>query len=445
MPLTIIILAAGKGTRMKSEISKLLHPVAGRPMLSWVIEKAESLNPSQIIVVTAPGQEDVAGVAASHTIAIQHEQKGTADAVKAALPFIQNKVGDVLILLGDEPLLPVSALEQMVSASRPTVMALRTPHPKGLGRMIEGEDRTLVRIVEEKDASTAEKEINLCNAGNYCLSYDQLISWLEQIDNKNAQKEYYLTDLPEIAGKEGAAFKIVEVAVDHVWGINDRAQLAEHETAMQNELRTNAMAQGVTLIDPQTVYLSWDTKFGRDVTIEPNVFLGPDVTVGDHVTIRAFSHVEGAKIGAHSNIGPFARLRPGSELAENVKIGNFVEFKKARLSKGVKASHLGYIGDADVGAGTNFSCGAITVNYDGYDKHHTVIGENVMVGSNVNLIAPIEVGENAFIAAGSTVSNSVPQNSLALSRSATEIKEGWALTYRDRKEKQYSKSKKEGT
>ena len=440
MPLTIIILAAGKGTRMKSDLSKLLHPVAGRPMLSWVIEKAEALNPSQIIVVTAPEQDDVAKVSSPHTIAIQREQNGTADAVKAAIPAIQSKEGNVLILLGDEPLLSVSSLEEMVSSGQPTAMALRTPHPKGLGRMIEGDGRTLLRIIEEKDASDAEKQINLCNAGNYCLSYGQLTSWLEQVDNKNAQKEYYLTDLPEIAQKEGSGFKIVEVEVDHVWGINDRAQLAEHEASMQNELRLKAMAQGVTFIDPKTVYLSWDTKFGRDVTIEPNVFFGPDVTIGDHVMIRAFSHIEGATIGAHSSIGPFARLRPGSELDESVKIGNFVEIKKARLGKGVKASHLGYIGDADVGAGTNFSCGAITVNYDGYTKHQTVIGENVMVGSNVNLIAPIDIGKDAFIAAGSTVSNCVPANSLALSRPATEIKEGWALTYRERKEKQHNQT-----
>lgn len=440
MPLTIIILAAGKGTRMKSDLSKLLHPVAGRPMLSWVIEKAEALNPSQIIVVTAPDQGDVAKVSSPHTIAIQREQNGTADAVKAAIPAIQNKNGNVLILLGDEPLLPVSALEEMVAVGQPTAMALRTPYPKGLGRIIEGDDHTLLRIVEEKDANDDEKQINLCNAGNYCLSYNQLVMWLGQINNQNAQKEYYLTDLPEIAQKESSSFKIVEVAVEHVWGINDRAQLAEHEAAMQNELRLKAMAQGVTFIDPQTVYLSWDTKFGRDVTIEPNVFFGPDVTVDDHVTIRAFSHIEGATIGSHSAIGPFARLRPGSELDENVKIGNFVEIKKARLGKGVKASHLGYIGDADVGAGTNFSCGAITVNYDGYTKHQTVIGENVMVGSNVNLIAPIDIGKDAFIAAGSTVSNCVPANSLALSRPATEIKEGWALTYRERKEKQHNQT-----
>lgn len=442
MPLIIIILAAGKGTRMCSDLPKVMHNIAGRPMLSWVLERAEQLDPAQIIVVTAPGMDDVAKLASSHTIAVQQEQKGTADAVKAAIPYMKHDEGNVLILLGDEPLLPLSALQEMVNEDQPTAMALRTESPKGLGRMIEGNERKLLRIVEEKDASKAEKDINLCNAGNYCLNYDLLLKWLPEIDNDNVQHEYYLTDLAEIARKDDLPFKIVEVEVGHVWGVNNRVQLAEHEAHVQAELRLNAMANGVTMIDPGSVFLSWDTEFGKDVVIEPNVFFGPGVKIGDHVTICAFTHLETAHVSAKCRIGPFARLRPGSELDEGVRIGNFVEVKNAQLGKGVKANHLGYIGDAIVGADTNFGCGAITVNYDGFEKHQTKIGFNVMVGSNANLVAPVTIEDNAFIAAGSTITHDVPRGALALSRPETEIEDGWVMKYRERKK--LIKAKREG-
>lgn len=433
--ISVIILAAGKGSRMKSSLPKVMHKIAGRPMINWVIGAAETLHPSEIVVVIGPDMQDLSQTVAPHKAVVQETQMGTADAVKAALPHLENKCGKVLILLGDEPFLSVSALEKMVEMNAPSIMAFHTDDPAGFGRMVQKADHTLLQIVEEKDAGDLQKQIELCNAGNFCLDYEDLEKWLPHIGNDNAQGEYYLTDLPEIAAKDQAFFHIVEVEAEQGWGINDRTQLAVHESYMQDILRVEAMQDGVTMIDPMTIFLSWDTVFGQDILIEPNVFFGEGVEVADGVQIKAFSHIEKAKIGKKSVIGPFARLRPGADLDENVKIGNFVEIKNAKLFKGVKANHHGYIGDAEVGAGTNFSCGAITVNYDGYQKHKTIIGENVMVGSNVSLIAPIEVGDGAFIAAGTTISENIPADALAIERQKPDFKKGWAVDYKKRKQK----------
>lgn len=431
--LTVIILAAGKGTRMKSRRSKLLHEVASRPLIAWVLEVAESLDPAQIITVIGPDMPDLEQAVARHTVAIQPAQKGTADAVKAALPLVEADSGRVLILLGDEPFIPVEVLQEMVALAAPSVMAVDLEDATGLGRMICTPDGRLEKIVEEKDASAAQRAMTLGNAGNFCLDYTDLTAWLAQITPHNAQGEYYLTDLVEIARAAGREFQVVEAEVDHGWGINDRIQLAEHERYIQDGLRFAAMREGVTMTDPMTVYLSADTQLGRDVTIEPQVVIGAGVRIGEGCRIKAGCRLEHVTIGRHCEIGPFAHLKGHAQIGDHAIIGNFVEVQRSVIGDGVKAKHLAYISDADIGKNSNIGCGAITVNYDGFQKHRTKIGDNVMVGSNVNLIAPIDIGDDAFIAAGSTISENIPKMALGVERSKTEIKEGWVTKYRQKK------------
>lgn len=434
-PLAIVILAAGKGTRMKSDKPKVMHEIAGRPMIGWLIEVAESLSPEKIVIVTAPGMDDVAAAVAPHPVAIQKEQKGTGDAVKPALPLLKGFEGKILILLGDEPFLDKNVLEEMIGWNGLSVMAVRPLSPKGLGRMIANEDGTLDRIVEEKDASEEQKEIRLCNAGNFCVPSTHLGKWLDQLQSNNAQNEFYLTDIPKIAEKDGYLTYVVESDVQWVWGINTRAELAEHERMAQVMLREKAMAGGATLIDPNTVYLSFDTTFGRDVVVEPDVFCGPGVRIGDNVTINGFTHLEDVIIAQGASIGPFARIRGGAHLKENVKVGNFVEIKKSVIESGAKMNHLAYIGDSSIGAKSNIGAGTITCNYDGFDKHKTTIGAGVFVGSNSTLVAPVTLEDGAFVAAGSVVTHDVPKDSLVLARAKSVIKEGWATLYRNRKKK----------
>jgi len=434
-PLAIVILAAGKGTRMKSQLPKVMHKIAGRPMLGWLIEVAESLNPEKIIVVTAPGMDNVAAAAAPHQVAIQEEQRGTGDAVKPALEHLKGFTGKVLILLGDEPFLDRAVLEEMIGWDGLSVMAVRPLSPKGLGRMIANEDGTLDRIVEEKDATDEQKEIRLCNAGNFCVPASHLSKWLDQLQPNNAQNEFYLTDIPRIAEKDGHLTYVVETDVQWVWGINTRAELAEHERMAQVMLREKAMAGGVTLIDPNTVYLSHDTTFGSDIVIEPDVYFGPNVKIADNVVIHAFSHLENVTVDAGAQIGPFARLRGGAHLKENVKVGNFVEIKNSVLESGAKANHLSYLGDSVVGAKSNIGAGTITCNYDGFDKHKTMIGAGVFVGSNSTLVAPVSLGDGSFVAAGSVVTDDVSKDALIIARAKQVTKEGWAVRYRDAKKK----------
>lgn len=434
-PLAIVILAAGKGTRMKSQLPKVMHKIAGRPMLGWLIEVAESLNPEKIIVVTAPGMDNVAAAAAPHQVAIQKEQRGTGDAVKPALEHLKGFTGKVLILLGDEPFLDRAVLEEMIGWDGLSVMAVRPLSPKGLGRMIANEDGTLDRIVEEKDATDEQKEIRLCNAGNFCVPASHLSKWLDQLQPNNAQNEFYLTDIPRIAEKDGYLTYVVETDVQWVWGINTRAELAEHERMAQVMLREKAMAGGVTLIDPNTVYLSHDTTFGSDIVIEPDVYFGPNVKIADNVVIHAFSHLENVTVDAGAQIGPFARLRGGAHLKENVKVGNFVEIKNSVLESGAKANHLSYLGDSVVGAKSNIGAGTITCNYDGFDKHKTMIGAGVFVGSNSTLVAPVSLGDGSFVAAGSVVTDDVSKDALIIARAKQVTKEGWAVRYRDAKKK----------
>ena len=433
--LAIVILAAGKGTRMKSDKPKVLHEIAGKPMLKILLDQLEQLNAARTIVVTAPDMDDVKAIAAPHRIAIQAAQNGTGDAVKVALPELEGFSGNVLILLGDEPFVPMNVLIEMAAHPYPTAMGLIPPDPTGLGRMIMNEEGTLDAIVEDKDCDEQQREIYVCNAGNYCVPSDKLKSWIEQIGSNNAQGEYYLTDMVEIAKNEGAPFDVFTIPVDHVWGINDRVQLAEHENVYQEMMRDQFLRAGVSMVDPDSVWFHHDTRLAVGVHIEPNVFFGPGVIVEEGVHIKAFCHFEGAHIRKNSVVGPFARLRPGSEIGEDVKIGNFVEVKKSNIGDGAKISHLAYVGDCEMGRDVNFSCGAITVNYDGFEKFKTVIGDGALVGSNVSLVAPVTIGKGAFLAAGSTITEDIPDDALGIGRSNGKAVEGWARNFRARKKK----------
>ena len=429
-PLAIVILAAGKGTRMKSDQPKVMHELAGKPMINWLLETCEALNPEKIITVIGPDMPKLAEAVKPHETVIQETRNGTGGAVKCALPALKEFKGNVLILMGDEPLVSLETLKNLIGADGLAVQGFDTPAPHGLGRMMLNENGTLKEIIEDKDCTPEQKKITLCNAGNYCVPAEKLAQWIDAIGNDNAQGEYYLTDLPAIAAKDGIETKVVETRWDGPWGVNDRMQLAAHEKMLQTVLREKTMCEGVHMIDPDTVYLWHDTTIAPGVIIEPNVFFGPDVTIDENVHIKAFCHFEGTHIKAGTSVGPFARLRPGAEIGEDVRIGNFVEIKKSTIGTGAKINHLAYVGDTEMGKGVNFSCGAITVNYDGFEKHKTIIGDNVMVGSNVSLVAPITIGEGALLAAGSTLTKDVEGDALAMTRPATEEKKGWAAKFR---------------
>ena len=435
-PLAVVILAAGKGTRMKSALPKVMHKIAGRPMISWLIETAEKLNPEKIIVVTAPGMDDVAQVVKPHQTVVQEKQLGTGDAVKPALPLLKDFDGKVLILLGDEPFLNEDVMQAMIKWDGLSVMAVRPLSPKGLGRMIVNDDGMLERIVEEKDCTPEERTVKLCNAGNFCIPAKNLAGWLAQLGNDNKQKEYYLTDVPQIAEKEGFLTYVVEADAQWVWGVNTRAELAEHERMAQTMLREQAMAAGVTMIDSNTVTLSWDTKFGQDVVVEPNVIFGTGVTVEDNVTIHGFSHLEGVHIKKAAEIGPFARIRPKSEIGEGAVVGNFIEVNRSKLEAGAKSKHVSYLGDSVIGKKANIGAGTVIANYDGYFKHQSVIGDNVFIGSNSTIIAPVNIADGAIVAAGSNISKNVEKNALAIARSHQENRAGWASEYRNLKEEE---------
>lgn len=433
-PLAVVILAAGKGTRMNSALPKVMHPLAGRPMINWLLDTVKTLSPQKTIIVTGPDMPALEAAVKPHSCAPQKQRKGTADAVKCALPLLKNFKGDVLVLLGDTPLITAETLKNLIKARGAgglAVLGTQLADPKGYGRLVQNDDQSLEKIIEEKDASPKQRLITLVNAGAFCIDGTRLENWLKKIGKKNAAGEYYLTDLPEIAAKSGAATHVY-IAPDaaEVQGCNDRADLAALEKTLQQRLRKNFMQRGISMQDPDTVYLHFDTKIAADVVIEPSVFFGAGVTIESGAHIKAFSHLEGAHVKAGATIGPFARLRPGTQIGEDARIGNFVEIKKSTIGKGSKVSHLAYVGDCVMGADTNFGCGAITVNYDGFNKFKTTIGKGVMVGSNVNLVAPVHVHDGAFIAAGSTITADVPEDALAIARAATETREGRASKLR---------------
>ncbi len=444
-----IILAAGQGTRMKSARPKVMHAVAGRPILGHVIAALKGAGVTDIVVVTSAEAEEVRAYAAREGArsVIQQEQLGTGHAAACARSVLGDFHGVVVTTYGDMPLLTSATFEASFAAREKAGMALvafRAKDPAQYGRVIIGKDGLLERIVEFKDASASERTINLCNAGILAAEAQSFFRWANGLENKNAQREYYLTDIPALAGRDGVHCAIASVDEGEVVGVNSRAELAAAESGMQQRLRAAAMAGGVGMIAPETVYLSFDTQFEPDVQLEPNIFFGPGVTVRSGAVIRANSHLEGADVGRGAIVGPFARLRPGARLEDDVHIGNFVEVKNAHVEKGAKANHLTYLGDARVGAGANIGAGTITCNYDGFDKHHTDIGAGAFIGSNAALVAPVKIGDGAYVGAGSTITKDVDDNALAVVRAEQRAVPGWAEKFRTRKKAEKAAKTKRG-
>jgi bifunctional UDP-N-acetylglucosamine pyrophosphorylase / glucosamine-1-phosphate N-acetyltransferase len=437
-PVAAIVLAAGKGTRMKSDLHKVLHPLAGRPMLAHLLASVDALAPAHTVVVVGSGREQVEPLVAAHggVVAVQDPQHGTAHAVRQAEAALAGFAGDVVILYGDAPLVTtetmVRMLERLRAPDAPAVVvaAFRPADPLHYGRIVADAVGSIEKMVEFKDASPEERRIDLCNSGMMAVRAEDLWPLLKRVGNANAAGEYYLPDIVMIAAGDGRHSAVVEVAADEVAGVNSRAELAEVEALWQRRRRLAAMAEGVTLVAPETVWFSHDTEIGRDTLVEPNVVFGPGVRIAGGVRIRAFSHIEGAAVAAGAEIGPYARLRPGSEIGEGAKVGNFVETKKSRLGKGAKANHLAYLGDADIGAGANVGAGTITCNYDGFFKHGTTIGEGAFIGSNSALVAPVAIGAGAIVGAGSVVTRDVAPDALAVARGAQQEKPGWAARFR---------------
>ncbi|ANK79717.1 MAG: UDP-N-acetylglucosamine diphosphorylase/glucosamine-1-phosphate N-acetyltransferase [Rhizobiales bacterium NRL2] len=440
-----VILAAGMGTRMKSALPKVLHPVAGRPMINRIIDTLAPLRPERTVVVTAPDHDAVRAAVAPAKTAVQQPALGTAHAVLAAREHLEGFDGIVLVMFGDTPLLTAETMRAMAGAMEGpadpavAVLGFRPEDPAAYGRLVTGGDGALEAIVEFRDCDEAQKRIGFCNAGIMGLDGRVALALLDRIGNDNAKGEYYLTDIVALARAEGRACVTVEGDAEEVMGVDDRLRLAAAERVAQRRLRNDAMANGATLIDPGTVHFCWDTKLGRDVTVEPHVVFGPGVTVGDDVRIKAFSHLEGANVHATAEIGPYARLRPGAEIQAAARIGNFVEVKKAVIEAGAKVNHLSYIGDARVGRQANIGAGTITCNYDGFDKHRTDIGAGAFIGSNSALVAPVRIGDGAIVGAGSTIAEDVAADDLAFTRAPQTAKSGWAAGFRagrqDRKNK----------
>ena len=437
-PLLIVILAAGKGTRMKSAVPKVMHEIAGRTMLGHALNACQELGAETIAVVVGPDMEDVRAAALQQVpdagVYIQERQDGTAGAMLAAREAIANHKGDVLVQYADTPLLTVGTLERLHARlddeTGVAVLGFDASDPSGYGRLLTGADGWLQAIREDKDASDDERRITLCNSGVMAFRLDNLLGVLDRIGNANAKGEFYLTDAIEIACSDGARAGVVVCTEDEVMGINSRDQLALAEALYQKHARLAAMLEGATLIAPETVWFSYDTKIGRDVVIQPNVFFGPGVTIGDNVEILANCHFEQSRIGAGSRVGPFARFRPGAQLGENVRIGNFVEVKNTVLGDGAKANHLSYLGDGEIGAGSNIGAGTIFCNYDGFEKHRTVLGPGVFIGSNASLVAPVKIGEGAYVGAGSVITKNVAADALAVTRASQEERPGWAAKFR---------------
>ncbi len=432
-----IVLAAGEGTRMYSARPKVLHTMAGRSLLAHVLDAVAQSGVTATAVVIGPGQDAVAAEAGrvlpNAATFIQRDRRGTAHAVLAAKPAIDGGADDILIVYGDTPLIRPATLARLraplAGGAALAVLGFRPADPSGYGRLVMKGDE-LVAIREETDASASERAIALCNGGLMALAGNSALAILERIGDDNRKHEFYLTDAVEIALGMKLREVAVEVEEDDVRGINTKSQLADVETVAQQRLRRAALDSGVTLIAPETVFLSSDTKFGRDVVVEPYVIFGEKVTVEDGAVIHSFSHLAGAQVGKGVSVGPFARLRPGTRLGEGSRIGNFVEVKEAVIEAGAKANHLSYIGDAFVGANVNIGAGTIFCNYDGGDKHRTTIGKDAFIGSNSALVAPVEIGEGAYIGSGSVITENVPPDALALARGRQTIKEGWASRLR---------------
>ena len=437
-PVAAIILAAGKGTRMKSDLHKVLHPLAGRAMLLHLIDSVAALAPARTVVVVGAGREQVEKTVAPHGVmtAYQVEQLGTGHAVQQAEAALAGFDGDVLVLYGDVPLVPTATMRRMLDrlhaedAPAAVVLGFRPLDPGAYGRVIAAPDGRIAKMVEYKDASPEERAETLCNSGLMAVRSADLFALLGRIENDNAAGEYYLPDIVMLATGDGRHAAVIETDANDVAGVNSRAELAALEAEWQARRRAQAMAEGATLTAPDTVWFAWDTMLGRDVSIEPNVVFGPGVRIADGVTIRGFSHIEGATIESGAAVGPFARLRPGAVLEADCHVGNFVELKAARLGRGAKANHLTYLGDAEIGAGSNIGAGTITCNYDGFFKYKTVIGEGAFIGSNSALVAPVTIGAEAIVGAGSVITRDVEPGALALGRGEQAVKPGWASKFR---------------
>jgi bifunctional UDP-N-acetylglucosamine pyrophosphorylase/glucosamine-1-phosphate N-acetyltransferase len=432
-----IILAAGKGTRMKSDTHKVLHPIAGKPMLMHLMDSVDMLSPAKKVVIVGDKAEQIeAALEGAAELAVQEPQLGTGHAVQQAEAALTGFDGDVLILYGDVPMVPAATMQAMIDRldhpDNPAVVVLGFEPEDTLqyGRIVAEGDR-IEWMVEHKDATEHQRAVKLCNSGLMAVKAKDLFALLARVGNDNAAGEYYLVDIVNIAVQDGRHCHVVKTDPYDVTGINSRGELAAMEAEWQARRRVQAMADGATLIAPETVWFAADTVMGRDVLIEPNVFFGPGVSIADNVKIRANSHIEGATIASGCEVGPFARLRPGTVLEEKAKIGNFVETKKAHLGKGAKANHLTYLGDAEIGAGANIGAGTITCNYDGYFKYQTVIGEGAFIGSNSALIAPVKIGRDAIVAAGSAVSRDVAAGELRMVRAEQLVKPGWADRFHD--------------
>jgi bifunctional UDP-N-acetylglucosamine pyrophosphorylase/glucosamine-1-phosphate N-acetyltransferase len=436
-----VVLAAGEGTRMKSATPKVLHKVGGLPLIGHVLAAVDGMGATRIAVVVGSNAGAVGTfVKARAPHATLHEQRerlGTAHAVLAAKAALADAADDVVVLYGDTPMVTAATLKKARKAIADgmdiAVVGFRAEDPTGYGRLVM-RGKQLTAIVEEKDATADERRIDFCNAGIIAFRGEGLLPLLKKIGNENAKREYYLTDIVAIAHAAGRNVGTVEAGAHEAAGVNDRIQLSHAEGLFQKAMRETAMEEGVSMVAPSTVWFSYDTKLGRDVVIEPNVFFGPGVTVADNVTIRANSHIEGAKIASGAVIGPFTRLRPGAEIGADAHIGNFVEVKNGRIGEGAKANHLTYIGDAEIGAKANIGAGTITANYDGFDKYRTTVGKGASIGSNVVLVAPVNVGDGANVAAGSVITRDVPDDALAVARGRQEDKPGWARKFRDRKQ-----------
>jgi bifunctional UDP-N-acetylglucosamine pyrophosphorylase/glucosamine-1-phosphate N-acetyltransferase len=439
-PFSVVILAAGQGTRMRSDTHKVLHPVAGRPMLEHLLDTVDRLGAERRVVVVGKGREQVEAAVEGHDvlIAVQAEQKGTGHAVQQAQEALAGFDGTVIVLYGDTPFVAAGTLdamrERLDGPDRPGIVVLASSpaDPGAYGRVILGEKDVIARMVEYKDANPAERAVRLCNSGMMAVRAEDLFRWLGQVGNSNAAGEYYLPDIVMVAAAEGRHSVAIECDPWQTAGVNSRAELAALERDWQARRRRQALDEGATLIDPESVWFSYDTELGRDVTVEPHVVFGPGVRVGDDAVIRAFSHIEGAAIGEACEVGPFARLRPGAVLERKAKVGNFVEVKKARLGEGAKASHLTYLGDADIGAGANIGAGTITCNYDGFFKYQTRIGDGAFIGSNSSLVAPVSVGKGAIVGAGSVITQDVEADALGVTRAEQKGLVSWAERFRER-------------
>ena len=430
---SVIILAAGKGTRMESDLPKVLHHLAGAPMLLHVMKSSATLEPERLVIIAGHGADAVGAVARDYSetaqVVLQSEQLGTGHAVSQAKSALADCTGDVIVLYGDTPFVRPETLQALLAARKTAdivLLGFQAANAGRYGRLVM-QGSAVSRIVEYKDASEQERAITFCNSGVICAKADVLFSLLEAVGNDNASKEYYLTDIVQLANDRNLSVTAVHCDEAETMGINSRAELAQAEASFQSRTRMEMMALGVSLTAPETVYFAYDTVLGRDSQVEPNVVFGPGVTVENGARIRAFSHLEGCHISSGAVIGPYARLRPGTELAENVRVGNFVEIKNARIEDGAKVNHLSYIGDANIGEASNIGAGTITCNYDGVGKHRTEIGASVFIGSNTMLVAPVTVGDAAMTASGSVITKNVEPGALAIARSEQSNKPGLAV------------------